>query len=106
MGCALLSLTHAEDFYKLLGVTRKATHKEIKKAYRQQSLKYHPDKNKEEGAAEKFAEIAYAYEVLSDETKKDIYDRQGQEGLKRHEERQGNGGGGFDPFEDFFGGGF
>mmetsp|Transcript_7055 Transcript_7055/g.8776 ORF Transcript_7055/g.8776 Transcript_7055/m.8776 type:complete len:376 (+) Transcript_7055:87-1214(+) len=105
--CAILSLTNAEDFYKLLGVTRKATSKEIKKAYRQQSLKFHPDKNKEEGAADKFAKIAYAYEVLSDETKKDIYDRQGEEGLKRHEERGGGGGGGgFDPFEEFFGGGF
>ncbi len=106
---ALLStLTHAharEDFYKLLGVSRRATHKEIKKAYRQQSLKYHPDKNKEEGAAEKFAEIAYAYEVLSDESKKEIYDRHGEEGLKQHEEMGGGGGGGFNPFEDFFGGG-
>lgn len=107
--CALLSLTHAKDFYKLLGISRRATAKEIKKAYRQQSLKYHPDKNKEEGAADKFAEIAYAYEVLSDETKKDIYDRHGEEGLKQHEEMSGHGGGGgggFDPFEQFFGGGF
>lgn len=103
--CALLSLTHARDLYKLLGISRRATHKEIKKAYRAQSLKYHPDKNKEEGAAEKFAEIAYAYEVLSDESKKEIYDRHGEEGLKQHEEMGGGGGGGFDPFSDFFGGG-
>lgn len=70
------------------------------------SLKYHPDKNKEEGASDKFAEIAYAYEVLSDESKKGIYDRHGEEGLKQQEGRGGGGGGGFDPFDDFFGGGF
>lgn len=104
--CALICLASAKDFYKLLGVSRKATQKEIKKAYRQMSLKYHPDKNKEEGAAEKFAEIAYAYEVLSDESKKEIYDRHGEEGLKQHEGMQNGGGGGFNPFEQFFGGGF
>jgi len=107
--CALLSLTHAEDFYKLLGVSRKATHKEIKKAYRSKSLQYHPDKNKEEGASDKFAKIAYAYEVLSDESKREIYDSHGEEGLKQSERNGGGGGGfggGFDPFEQFFGGGF
>lgn len=105
--CALLCLSSAQDYYKLLGVSRRATKKEIKKAYRSLSLKYHPDKNKEEGAAEKFAEISYAYEVLSSEEKKEIYDRHGAEGLKQHEERQngGGGGGGFNPFEEFFGGG-
>lgn len=109
--CALLSIASistAEDFYKLLGISRRATSKEIKKAYRQKSLEFHPDKNKAEGAAEKFAEIARAYEVLSDESKKEIYDRHGEEGLKRHEERGGGGGGfgggfGGDPFEDMFG---
>ena len=79
-------------------------------AYRQKSLQYHPDKNKEEGAAEKFAEINYAYEVLTDEEKKNVYDRHGEEGLKQHEQRQGQGGGhgGFDDiFSHFgFGGGF
>lgn len=99
----------AADFYKLLGISRDATPKEIKKAYRQKSLEFHPDKNKEEGAAEKFAEIARAYEVLSDEEKKGIYDRHGEDGLKQHEERGGGGGGG--GFDDFFsqfgfGGGF
>lgn len=81
----------AEDFYKLLGISRSATQKEIKKAYRSKSLEFHPDKNKSEGAAEKFAEIAYAYEVLTDEEKKGIYDRHGEEGLKQHEQRQGQG---------------
>lgn len=102
--CAILSLTVATDFYALLGISRRATKKEIKKAYRQKSLEHHPDKG---GDAQKFAEIARAYEVLSDESKKEIYDRHGEEGLKQHEERGGGGGGGFpggfDPFEDFFG---
>jgi DnaJ-class molecular chaperone len=96
------------DYYKLLGLSRDATVKEIKKAYRQKSLEYHPDKNKEEGAAEKFAEIARAYEVLSSDEKRPIYDRHGEDGLKQHEERGGGGGGGggFDDiFSHFFGGG-
>lgn len=102
--CCLISLANAEDFYKLLGVSRKATNKEIKKAYRQKSLEFHPDKNKAEGAADKFAQINRAYEALMDEEKRQIYDRQGEEGLKQHEQREaGGGGGGFDPFEQFFG---
>ena len=98
-----LAFAHAADFYKLLGVSRDATLKEIKKAYRQKSLEFHPDKNREEGAAEKFAEIARAYEVLSDEEKKDIYDKYGEEGVQQHEQGRG-GGGGFGGFggEDFF----
>jgi len=105
----LSSFVNAADFYNLLGISRDATPKEIKKAYRQKSLEFHPDKNKEEGAAEKFAEIARAYEVLSDEDKKEVYDRYGEEGLQQHEQRGGGGGGGFeDIFEQFgfnFGGG-
>lgn len=54
------------DFYKILGVSRKATDDELKKAYRKLALKYHPDKNKSSGAEEKFKEIAEAYHVLSD----------------------------------------
>lgn len=99
---AWLAVAQAADFYKILGLSRDATTKEIKKAYRQLSLQYHPDKNKEEGAAEKFAEIARAYEVLSDEEKRDIYNRHGEEGLKRHE-GGGGGGGGFDDIFSHFG---
>lgn len=99
--CALLSVVHATDFYELLGISRKATPKEIKKAYRTKSLEYHPDKNKEEGAAEKFAEIARAYEVLTDEEKKEIYDQYGEDGLKQHEQQSGGGGGG-GGFDDIF----
>jgi len=98
----IFSTLCAADYYKLLGISRNASPKEIKKAYRQMSLKFHPDKNKEEGASEKFAEISRAYEVLSDDELKEIYDRHGEEGLKQHEQRGGGGGGG--GFDDFFSG--
>lgn len=69
---ALLILARAV-FYDDLGISRKATLKEIKKAYRSKSLEFHPDKNKAEGAADKFGEISRAYEVLSDEEKVRIF---------------------------------
>lgn len=71
-----------KDYYRTLGVSRTATEEEIKRAYRKLALKYHPDKNKEKGAEEKFKEVAEAYEVLSDKRKRDIYDQVGEEGLK------------------------
>jgi len=76
------------DFYKILGVSRSATPDQLRKAYRKLALKYHPDKNKEKSAEEKFKDINMAYEVLSDEKKKKIYDQVGEEGLS------GGGGGG------------
>lgn len=107
LSCTIIQA--AQDFYKLLGLKRNATPKEIKKAYRAKSLEFHPDKNKEEGAADRFSEIAYAYEILTDEEKKQVYDRHGEEGLKQHEQQQGQGGGhgGFDDIFSHFGfGGF
>lgn len=71
-----------KDYYKILGVSKSATEDEIKKAYRKLALKYHPDKNREKGAEEKFKQLAEAYEVLSDKRKRDIYDQVGEEGLK------------------------
>ncbi|XP_067115557.1 dnaJ homolog subfamily B member 1b [Osmerus mordax] len=71
-----------KDYYSVLGIQKSASEDEIKKAYRKQALRYHPDKNKAPEAEDKFKEIAEAYDVLSDPKKKDIYDRFGEEGLK------------------------
>ncbi|GAB1449798.1 molecular chaperone DnaJ [Bacteroidota bacterium] len=106
------------DYYEVLGVSRSASADEIKKAYRQMAIKYHPDKNPGDKSAEdKFKEAAEAYEVLSDPQKKANYDRFG------HQRMGGPGGGGHhmnmddifsqfgdifgdgNPFESFFGGG-
>ncbi|SCV69125.1 BQ2448_2145 [Microbotryum intermedium] len=95
--CACHVLAGA-DFYKILGVSKSASEKEIKKAYRRLSKQYHPDKNPEESAKAKFLEIGHAYEALSDPEKRKIYDRFGEEGLKQ---QQGNGGGFHDPFDIF-----
>ncbi|ONK67890.1 uncharacterized protein A4U43_C05F4860 [Asparagus officinalis] len=67
------------DPYKVLGVDKNASQREIQKAFHRLSLKYHPDKNKNKGANEKFAEINNAYEILSDEEKKKNYDLYGDE---------------------------
>ncbi|KAM9992860.1 hypothetical protein ACTFIY_010305 [Dictyostelium cf. discoideum] len=88
-------------FYDILGVARDASETDIKKAYRKLAIKYHPDKNPDPAAVDKFKELTVAYEVLSDSEKRDIYDKYGEEGLKE-------GGPGFSPddiFSQFFGGG-
>ncbi|KAM7393930.1 hypothetical protein PAMP_020764 [Pampus punctatissimus] len=83
-----------KDYYDILGIQRGASEDDIKKAYRKQALRFHPDKNKSPGAEDKFKEIAEAYDVLSDPKKKDIYDRYGEEGLKGGGPSGGGGGGG------------
>lgn len=123
-GIALLFLVsftyvlNAEDLYKILGVPRNADEKQIKKAFKKLSIKYHPDKNKDksEWAKNQFVKIANAYETLSDPKKRKAYDLGGDEGVKQHEQRESQGGhgghGGFnfngdfqDVFSQFFGGG-
>lgn len=67
-----------KNYYQILGIEKNASKEDIKKAYRKQALKYHPDRNKGDKASEeKFKEAAEAYEVLSDETKKQQYDTYG-----------------------------
>lgn len=98
-----------KDYYEILGVSRNADDRALKKAYRKMSLKYHPDRNKEKDAQERFVEISNAYEVLSDKKKREIYDLYGEEGLKGGASAGGGGsgadfgGGGvsFNPFEFF-----
>lgn len=96
------------DYYELLGVSRNADAEEIKKAYRKMAVKYHPDKNpKDPAAEERFKEIGEAYEVLSDPDKRAAYDRFGHDAF-RGGGGMGRGGGFHDPFEIFrevFGGG-
>ncbi len=69
------------DYYEVLGVDRTATRDEIKHAYRKLALKFHPDKNKDPGAAAKFRELAEAYAVLSDDAKRKEYDTTGHAGV-------------------------
>ncbi|HEY5469742.1 MAG TPA: molecular chaperone DnaJ [Bacteroidales bacterium] len=103
------------DYYEALGVSKEATKEEIKKAYRKQALKFHPDKNPgDKKSEENFKEAAEAYEILSNAEKKARYDRYGHAGMGN----QGNGFGGQgmtmddifssfgDIFGDAFGGGF
>ncbi len=76
------SVAEKRDYYDVLGVARDAAPEDIKRAYRQAALKYHPDRNKEAGAEDKFKASAEAYEILSDPEKRARYDRYGHNGLK------------------------
>ncbi|MES2344932.1 MAG: molecular chaperone DnaJ [Chlamydiota bacterium] len=87
------------DYYSVLGTTQSATQEEIKKAYRKSALKYHPDKNPGDKQAEaKFKEISEAYEVLSDEKKRQVYDRYGADAVKGAAGMGGHPGGGHGGF--------
>ncbi|XP_068191632.1 dnaJ homolog subfamily B member 5 [Antennarius striatus] len=71
-----------KDFYKVLGVSAESDEDEIKRAYRRLALRFHPDKNSDADAEERFKEIAEAYEVLTDPPRRSAYDLFGEEGLK------------------------
>lgn len=99
------------DFYEILGVAKNASDEEIKKAYRKLAMKYHPDRNPDsKGSEDKFKEAKEAYEMLSDQQKREAYDRYGHAGV---DPNMGGGGGGFggqqgaggfaDAFGDIFG---
>ena len=106
------------DYYEILGVSKSATKKELKNAYRKLAVKYHPDKNPDnKEAEEKFKEAAEAYDVLSNDEKRQRYDQFGHAGMRGASGGFGGGmsmddifsqfgdifGGGGSPFESFFG---
>jgi len=98
------------DYYEVLGLERTATAEDIKKGYRKMAVKYHPDKNPGDKAAEEsFKELGEAYEVLSDPQKRALYDQHGHAAFDRRSGGFARGGAGFhDPFDVFrevFGGG-
>jgi curved DNA-binding protein len=89
----------ADDYYRLLGVSRTADAKEIQRAYRKLARKYHPDVNKQSGAEDKFKQLSEAYHVLSDPESRAQYDKFGPEfrhyaGAEREYSSQARGGGG------------
>jgi molecular chaperone DnaJ len=101
------------DYYETLGVSKDADEKDIKKAYRREAMKHHPDRNPDDPAAEdKFKEASEAYDVLMDARKRAAYNQYGHAGV---DQSMGGGGGGFggenfsdifgDVFGDIFGGG-
>ncbi|CAN1277028.1 DnaJ protein ERDJ3A, partial [Linum perenne] len=104
LGLSLILLTEQAkniDPYKVLGVEKNASQREIQKAFHKLSLQYHPDKNKSKSAQEKFAEINNAYDILSDEEKRKNYDLYGNEkGNPGFDSGYpgGNGGGGYTHF--------
>lgn len=111
LGLLILPSALARNFYDILNVPKHANEQQIKRSYRKLALQYHPDKvsgteEQKAEAAKRFAEINHAYETLSDQEKRDIYDRFGEEGLRQHAGQQGRGGGApGNIFDFFFGGG-
>ncbi len=91
-----------EDLYEILGVSRSASQEEIKKAYRRLARQYHPDLNRDDGAAERIKEINGAYEILSDPDKRARYDRFGAAGVNPNMGGFGAEGFGFGDLNEIF----
>ncbi|PSW05034.1 molecular chaperone DnaJ, partial [Photobacterium rosenbergii] len=92
------------DFYEVLGVSRDASERDIKKAYKRLAMKFHPDRNQgDEQAAEKFKEVKTAYEILTDPQKKAAYDQYGHAAFEQGGMGGGGGFGGGADFGDIFG---
>ena len=89
--------TNKRDYYEVLGVAKNASLDEIKRAFRKLAMKYHPDRNKEPDAEQKFKEINEAYQVLSDQDKRNLYDQFGFDGLNQ----SGFSGENINPFDIF-----
>ena len=106
-----MSTTSKRDYYEILGVSKNADEKDIKKAYRREAMKHHPDRNPDDPDAEgKFKEASEAYEVLTDARQRAAYDQYGHAGVDPSMGGGGFGGGNFsdifgDVFGDIFGGG-
>uniref|UniRef100_A0A8C3MV41 Uncharacterized protein n=1 Tax=Geospiza parvula TaxID=87175 RepID=A0A8C3MV41_GEOPR len=81
-----------KDYYRTLGLARGASAADIRRAYRRQALRCHPDKDRSPGAEQRFKEVAEAYDVLSDPKKREIFDKYGEEGLKGGAPTPGPGG--------------
>jgi molecular chaperone DnaJ len=90
-------MTAQTDLYEVLGLSRDASQEEVKRAFRKLAMEFHPDRNKQDGAEDRFKEIAAAYDVLSDPEKRGAYDRFGMKGVN------GNGQQGFSGFDNFAG---
>ena len=87
-------LSDDADLYEILGIDEDASEKDVKKAYRKMTMKYHPDRNQgNEEAAKKFREVAAAYEILGDSEKKILYDHGGMDLVKSGVPEEGGGGG-------------
>lgn len=105
--CIAAVVAAARDYYKVLGVDKSASERDIKRAYRKRAQKIHPDKHPDKHA--EFLELSDAYQTLSDAETRKIYDRYGVEGVKKHQARKDNpqahAQDPFDIFSRFFGGG-